>query len=444
MIRIVRSSASQVLRFVPTVGGTRPNLEAHSTSTRRRRLRLHRLISTTTTSTFVFEEPFLFPTNTCTTRRISSTSYHPQSTAFFSRWAGPGERQFRDFLQESSTPEKEAWLESLLDSSYKHVDAETFLIVLNALALDVKDPGAARRAEQWMKRLKDHRIAEPTAECYQAVIQAWANSSQERIQVLVNRAKRWLDELIAESEKNPDGEIKIKIQPTIECYNAFLDACTRGRSGSNKKNQDIVKENAQKADAILRRLNSQAHHHNGPDYPLTPNTDSFNFVIRGWTRCQSDDLSTEKAMALLRKMESYQRDDPINSKVRPNTKSYSMAMNALVSMAGRKARLCTSRGNFVVDPKLNGLKEMTDAQAILQYMHDLHDAGVEGVIPHTVPYNIILTGYANLSKSRHNNAPLKAEDFLRKMFSHKDNGFVDAAPDRLSFEKVRIYGGGFF
>lgn len=351
----------------------------------------------------------------------------------FSRWTDK-EWHHSNFLPDASVRDKEAWLDAMLRSNKKVVDVEAYLVVLNALAdpAETTDAGLPRRAERWMNCLIDH-LGTPTSECYQAVIQSWANSSKEQILVIVNRAERWLNDLVAESEKYPD-----RIQPTIECYNAFLDACTRGRSAKNKKGRMIMTRNVQTADSILRRLHSH-HHHMGGDTHLSPNTETFNFVIRGWSRLKQNDLMAERVLSLLRLMESYQRSNPRASEVRPNSKSYTMAIDALVSVAKLKASRCAKQADaFNQDPSMNGLDEIKQAEGILTYMHSLYDAGVQGVIPHTVPYNVFIGGWAGLAGFKHQEAPLKAEEVLRKMLSHKDKGFTDAAPDRISFEKVML------
>lgn len=362
-------------------------------------------------------------------RKISSSAYRGASV--FSGWKSNNDWHHPDFLSDTTLKEKEAWLEAMLAAEWKAVDVEAYIFVLNALAdAEIEDAGAPRRAERWMKRLKDHHTLYPTAECYQHVIQAWANSSKEQVVVIVNRAERWLNDLIAESKAHPE-----RIQPTIECFNAFLDACTRGRSGSNKRNQHIVHQNAQKADALLRHLHSHHHHMGDHTHPI-PNTDTFNFVLRGWTRCIRDDFGATKVLSLLRLMESYQRSNPLNPEVRPDTKSYTMAMQALVGVAKIKARRCAKGRVFNEDISKNGISELKEAEAILNYMHELHNAGVEGVVPSTVPYNVLITGWASLANFKHNNSPFTAEEILRTMLSHKDKGLVEASPDRLSFEKV--------
>ncbi|KAL3922723.1 MAG: hypothetical protein SGILL_002053 [Bacillariaceae sp.] len=98
------------------------------------------------------------------------------------------------------------------------------------------------------------------------------------------------------------------------------------------------------------------------------------------------------------------------------------------------------------DPSRNGMEEMEQAHSILQYMHELYDAGVEGVVPHRVPYNILITGWAGRASYDENSGnngnnsgpPFKAEEILRAMLSHRDNGFLEASPDVISYEKVML------
>ncbi|CAJ1929139.1 unnamed protein product [Cylindrotheca closterium] len=365
-----------------------------------------------------------------TTPLLSSNPVRWHASVFTRGWDDKEWHQ-QDFLKDATVKEKESWLQAMLKSQPQDLDVQAFLIVLNALAApDLDDTGAPRRAEHVMSQLKRHSALHPTPECYQAAIQAWANANKENILVVVNRSERWLNELVAESENAPE-----RIRPTIECYNAFLDALTRGRSGSNKRNQTIVQSNAAQAEGILRRLHSEFHHF-GEAATVIPNTETFNFVIRGWTRCKHDTIIATKVLALLRLMESYQRENPTSSRVLPDTRSYSMAIDAFGSVAKMKARYCYEGHGFTSDPSMNGISELEEAHSILKYMHDLQDAGVKGVVPTAVPYNILITGWAAIAAYGHEDAPFRAEAILRTMISQKDNGFADRAPDRISFEKV--------
>ena len=433
------------------------------------------------------------------------------------------EWHFPTFMSASTVAEKEAWLESLLASTSDGrvtavctpdnnlqkpkgvVDVHAFLVVLKALASTeaVADAGAPRRADMWMNRLlkvyrknskmqpNDALHLVPTAECYQYAIQAWANSNKEQVMVVRNRSERWLNQLLEQSgdelllsitvpEKNPSrvNNHVPTIEPTIQCFNAFLDGLTRGRHGKNKRGREILIDNAKLAESILRRLHSIYAHRsrkteddNG-DILVRPNTDTFNHVIRGWTRCKHERNVNKKVLGILRLMEGYQRENPAAFLIdrdapRPNTKSYSMTMDALITEAKLKARrYCNYQrqmrrrkesrniqdGNWkemTEDSSLNGVDEMNEAAAILKYMHDLYDAGVQGVIPNRVPYNILITGWASLAsfgkhKRYSHTAPtnenqseeFRAEGILRTMMTHRDSGFLDAAPDVISYERV--------
>ena len=434
------------------------------------------------------------------------------------------------------------------------VDVEAFLVVLKDLASpeSVHDAGGPRRADMWMNRLLElyHRKKDENEnefhldpKCYQYVIQAWANSDKEEAIVIRNRSERWLNDIIQKSGdtllstvtiqgKNPpprpptvlnnnnnnnnnkpnnnkydndndnDAQTKQniapppKIKPTIHCFNAFIDGLTRGRQGKNKRDRQILVENAAFSENILRRLHSMYCHRSKQQQQqqqqqqeeeedkintysdddiaiIRPNTDTFNHVIRGWTRCKQEHNIHKKVLTILRLMESDQRENPEafitdSGLPRPNTKSYSMAMDALIAVAKQKARLYNNdqksrrkqhnyhdNGNsndhreHGHDHHLNGMDEIKEATAILKYMHDLYDAGVEGVVPHRVPYNILITGYSALASfGQHRyeynisddsgGEQFKAEEILRTMMSHRDNEFMEASPDVLSYEKVML------
>jgi hypothetical protein len=430
-----------------------------------------------------------------------------------------------------------------------------------ALPESVHDAGGPRRADMWMNRLLElyHRKKDENEnenkfhldpKCYQYAIQAWANSDKETAIVIRNRSERWLNDIIQKSgdtllstvtiqqgKNNPprpttvlnnnnnnnnkpnnnkydndndndnDNDARTtkqiiapspKVKPTIHCFNAFIDGLTRGREGKNKRDRQILVENAAFSENILRRLHSmychrskqqqqQQHQHQQQDKINTcsdddvavirPNTDTFNYVIRGWTRCKQEHNIHKKVLAILRLMESNQRENPDSfitdsDLPRPNTKSYAMAMDALITVAKQKARGYyndqksrrnqhnyhdNGNGNdhryreyeHEHEHDLNGMDEIKEATAILKYMHDLYDAGVEGVVPHRVPYNILITGYSALAsfgqhKYEYNisddncGEQFKAEEILRTMMSHRDNGFMEASPDVLSYEKVML------
>jgi len=428
------------------------------------------------------------------------------------------------FMSESNVGQKEEWLEKLLQkneisSNSSVVDVDAFLVVLKDLASQesAHDAGAPRRADMWMNRLLEYHRKNRLClvpECYQYAIQAWANSDKEQAMVIRNRSERWLNDLIKKSGdsllatitiqvRNPPSTLLYKpeeynsnmgtksiipkVIPTINCFNAFIDGLTRGRNGKNKSDRKILVDSATFSEAILRRLHSvyclrskqqqesKVNTCSNDDVVVVrPNTETFNHVIRGWTRCKHEHNIHKRVLAILRLMESYQKENPDSFTTdsdlpRPNTKSYAMAMDALVSVAKQKARRYYNdqkarrkkrfhqnyeddghgRHDQIHDASLNGMDEIKEATAILKYIHDLYDAGVVGVVPHRVPYNILITGYsamASFGKYKYDynfsndncGEVFKAEEILRKMLIHRDNGFIEASPDVISYEKVML------
>ena len=75
---------------------------------------------------------------------------------------------------------------------------------------------------------------------------------------------------------------------------------------------------------------------------VRPDTETFNYVIRGWTRCKHERNVHKQVLRILRLMEGYQRSNPAafitdRDAPRPNTKSYTMTMDALITEAKLKA-----------------------------------------------------------------------------------------------------------
>ena len=209
-------------------------------------------------------------------------------------------------MTEESPESREEWLEELLASEHTKggvtVDAEAYLVAIEGWAQS-RHKAAARRAEDLLIRLERHfeesggdPSLRPRVEHYNAVIGAWANSQED---VSIVRAERWLNKLRG-------GDI-IFLRPNTESYNRFLDACSKGHG----KRNDLLKNNAIKAEQVLREMMTlQEQGYSGDDADtIAPNTESFNYVIRAWTRCRQDISMAEKVMEVLRAMELYQRTE---------------------------------------------------------------------------------------------------------------------------------------
>ena len=343
------------------------------------------------------------------------------------------------FMEESPIEDKEAWLESVIQSDPR-IDSAAYLVVLKHLAKS-NESGSPQRAEEWMRRLESKAASQPssphlqpTVDCYNAVIKSWANS-REDASLSVIRTERWLSKI--KKKPNEDGQHE-NVTANTDSYNAFLDGCSRGRDG--RRRAANARNYAKKAQETLEFMISQ-NKLMGPESPVIPNTESFNYVLRAWTRCRGEPPVAYHVMDILKQMAEYQRQDPENSPVFPNTQSYTMVMDAFAAAAGLKATRCQQQGPSEDrhDPTKNGLEEIEMVEDLLKYMHKLHeDGGLDYVMPNSVTYNVLISAWARLAGPLHPSAPLQAEKVLRKMIALREDIHPEVAPNHLSYTKVML------
>jgi len=373
----------------------------------------------------------------------------------------------------NETPEaKDDWLDHLLLSSKSgtpssFVDATAYLHVLRGWSKSRGKAAAPFKAEDWIVRLERHYEEEgrperlrPTVDHYNAVIEAWA-SSQEAVSIV--RAERWLNKLrdglsiggtdAIGKENNDNAAASVTnndyatttalLLPNIESYNLFLDACSKGHGKSN----DILRNNAIKAEDTLKEMMEMQEERNGDGTNISPNTDSFNYVIRAWTRCRTDITMADKVMNVLRTMELYQRTG--HDDVKANTISYCMAIDAWGTVAGIKsqgslkrlkkqktAKETISSHDTTPDNADFGTEELSKAESILDYMHNLYDSGDTDVMPTTDAYNTYVNAFTRTANEVNTKSPLAAEKVLRKMTAFHNDGLLDIQPDQRSYIHV--------
>jgi hypothetical protein len=303
-------------------------------------------------------------------------------------------------MQGETLEAKERWLAELQEKYPDEVDVEAHVVILRALAHS-HQAGSPQRAENYLLRMP----IEPSDECYHAILEAWAKSNRrhEDPSIIVIRAQRWFD--------------KIR-EPKLEHYHSFLDTISKGRSSLNNKTRlkQLLTDHASKAEEVFRSMSERG---------VVPDTQVYNYVIRAWSRVRQDpELMTVKVAEWLSKMEKVQQENP-SGPVQPNTKSYAMMMDAYAVLAAYRARS---------GEKDAGLAEIEQVEAILKYLHELQQNGYPGVVPNTVVYNILLSAYARISSYNHPEAPLMAEQVLRRMTAIGK----DSSPDYLSFSKVIV------
>jgi hypothetical protein len=339
------------------------------------------------------------------------------------------EWHFPNFLQDRPVEHKEAWLTSLIATS--SVDTEAYLVVLRALAVS-KRPDAALRAERWLVKLEANDRLSPTSECYQRVIEAWSAAVHENPELVVTRAERWLVNNLPS-----DDNLEPTLLPDTACFNAFLDACSKGRGlKKGSRGKDLVRSHAHKAQSTLQYMIDYRQTH-GPGARISPDRDSFNYVVRAWTRCRRSLDVADRAMEVLRMMENYQNE--VDPAIRPDSKSYAMFMDAISVVVKLKVKDCLNKAAAVqADPSKNGVNDIKLLKDTLKYMKEKsEDPSHRSIMPNTNTYNTLISAWANAAPL-HADAPFQAERVLQQMIAFKDAGGAsyEAAPDAVSYMLV--------
>lgn len=345
-----------------------------------------------------------------TGKRVIATSTQARCFSMLSDFTAVREWHHPTFLSVADLEEKEEWLRVLLQSNV--VDVEAFLVAMRTLAT-CKRPDAPLRAERWMARMEQKGLL-ASAECYRCVIASWANADKEDPGLVVTRAERWLTKLL-------DSDTA----PTTECFNAFLDACTKGRALKGSNRRDLVREHAIKAESVLKYM---IEHRSAT---LAPTTESFNYVIRGWTRCRRSMDIAERAMDILRLLE---RHNAADKSVGPNARSYAMVMDSLAVRAKLKVKRIRSRPHLWEDATENGLNEIGLLDDVLAYMREMA-VNDPPLAPNTHALNIKISAWSHLSVI-HDRGPSEAEKILQRMIANKDKGIKETAPDSYSYLMV--------
>jgi hypothetical protein len=297
---------------------------------------------------------------------------------------------------------------------------------------------------------------QPTVQCYNALIEAWGNDNDK---VSVVRSRRWLSKL-EEGIDCPfpaNHPLHYNLSPDAQSYDLYLHSCSRGIG----RQQKLLKSRAEEAEGLLKfRLSD------GVPVSIRPTTESYNYVLRAWTRCRKEMCVADRVMNLVKEMEAIQREYIQNKKdkwkqhIYPDAKTYTMVIDAWTIVASLKAskwysqqlelsntynQIANKRSSGVMEDRKrfferrnkysDGTEEMENAAAVLKYVQTLEAAG-KG-IHSVVGYNTILSGWARLANEMRPEIPLKSESILREMMEFYKNGNENLAPDLYSFNAVR-------
>ena len=84
----------------------------------------------------------------------------------------------------------------------------------------------------------------------------------------------------------------------------------------------------------------------------------------------------------------------------------------------------------------DGYDGVGNAEAIVQYMHELQNTGVHYTLPNTVTYNTSIGAYTRVAKKVNKDANLKAKKVLRDMVNLRNNGNPPIAPEHRSYNHL--------
>eukprot|EP00977_Amphora_coffeiformis_P006530 scaffold1402_cov155-Amphora_coffeaeformis.AAC.3 len=336
-----------------------------------------------------------------------------------------------EFTQ-ASLEEKEQWLQARLSACEdpqevaEKVTRQDFMLILSDLCDRAKSvPSCAVRAERWLGRLEriaesldpstpEYKLLVPDAACYRFLIQTWADSAKEDPLLTVPRARRWL-------VKHIDSPVEIQ-RPNTASFNAFLDGVSKGRALKGVRSHSVVSDHAGIAQETLQMM-VEDRRVVGAASRIAPNTESFNYVMRAWTRCRRNSDVADRTMEALKFLEKYSEE--FDSSVQPNTKSYGLVLDSITCRVAQKAKYCKDPTNL----SNNGLDEIEMMEGIIQLMHERGG----DIAPTAVIYNFLITAWAHLSRLHPDKAPLAAERVLQQMTRYADKGHDELRPDARSY-----------
>jgi len=302
----------------------------------------------------------------------------------------------RKTMYHEDAPERALSLLSRMNSScYAAVKANAFSYT--AVVETFSNAGAPVQAEEIFEQMvlryqeSGDEIFKPTVRSFNAVINAWAKSSQNNAPQRAESILKRMDELYLSG--NADAK------PNRVNFNCVIDAW--GKSGDAKK-----------AEELLQRM--ELRYENG-DEDMKPNVRSFNTVMDAWAKSRESDAG-KQAERLMKQMEKLYLAGNVD--VKPDVRSYNAVMNAWAKSGDpNAAQMATNvlerlerkyeEGDKDLEPDFYSFSTVIHAIArsniigkeemafkILLDMKKLYKAGDENAKPNLIIYNAVLNACA--------------------------------------------------
>ena len=184
-----------------------------------------------------------------------------------------------------------------------------------------KTSDSMERVEQNIRNMAEQ--SNPTSEMYLALQEAWMESGRDD-------AARHVEGILVKMQQEYDQCSNHRSKPTLENFNIVIQSWA----------SCIEPGSAERADAILQRLNDLYKSDNTKYRKFKAGVKSYEYALRGWSLSESPDAG-ERAVALLARMKDTAASDP--SFPLPSQGCYNHALVAVgKSMSPMKADKCYS------------------------------------------------------------------------------------------------------
>ena len=314
-------------------------------------------------------------------------------------------------------------------------------------------PSLAEKGTDWNKKTElflANAVGSMTLQDRDAAEDAIAYWTRLKTREATDKAWRILDRLVEEAkhiDKHGDSASKVRKDKNSNLLNRIVNAW-RLSIPSGARVQQQSKLSLLEAEEVLSRLDRYTPY-------VLPNAQTYGMIIDAV--CRLGENSRVAAQFAEEVMERMHRESMTNPLVYPTVITYGNVIKAWANSgdpaAAKRAEAILERmhelyqaGNVDVKPNAICFNTVISAwansgdpaaakraEAILERMQELYEAGNVDVKPDTISFNTVLSAWAN---SRDPAAAKRAEAILERMQELYEAGNVDVKPDTISFSTV--------
>ena len=217
-------------------------------------------------------------------------------------------------------------------------DTIAFSTAINAWS-NSSDPNSPYRAEALLQKMIDlydngnNKNYKPDVVTYTNVVQSWIKSKKREAPEKSESILRELQRMARDGEKS--------MEPDAACWNSVISAWATAGNG-------------ERAEALFLEMIGGSRTVNNYNDGASPTPITLTNVLKAWVKTRSPEAS-DRAIALLAKMEEYYRDGRLP--VKPNVVNYSVVLDCLAyarkRTAAERAESMLKRMEISDDPKMH-------------------------------------------------------------------------------------------